>query len=127
MHIGYRVLHNDLKGDNVVLKPTLSAIGAVIIDLGKACEIDEGKWYHLTKQEKEKYKLHHPQIAPDLRDGLCKQSEATDVYSFGRMMNMMITNANIQSQAVKSLSEQCMQYDGCLRPETVLLQQVLQV
>ena len=54
-----------------------------------------------------------------MRDGLCKQSEATNVYSFGRLMSMMNRNANIQSQAVKSLPKQCMQYDTCL------LQQVL--
>ena len=37
LHSRHKVLHNDLKNDNVVLNQTLSGTGAVIIDFGKAC------------------------------------------------------------------------------------------
>ena len=66
----------------------------VIIDFGKACEIVHGKLYRLTSKEREEYKINHPQIAPDLRDGLCKQSEASDIYSYGRIANMVSRKTN---------------------------------
>ena len=40
----------------------------------------------LSKAEKDMYKKEHPQVAPDLRDGLVGQSEMTDIYSLGRIM-----------------------------------------
>ena len=56
-----------------------------VIDFGKACEINEGIRYSLSVKEKDRYKSHHPQVAPDLCDGLCKQNVATDIYSVGRI------------------------------------------
>ena len=43
--------------------------------------------YHLSKSEKDRYKLRHPQVAPDVRHGLNKQSKASDVYSVGRILS----------------------------------------
>lgn len=86
LHIRHKVIHNDLKSDNIVLTSTNlqhSSVGAVIIDFGKACEASKGKSYTLSHSQKEYYKLHHPQIAPDLRDGKSKQSASSDIYSFG--------------------------------------------
>lgn len=114
LHSSLKILHNDLKDDNIVL--TLRRkLNAVIVDFGKACEMGDGKRYSLTR-EKERYKVHHPQIAPDLRDGQCKQSKATDVYSIGRVMKIINDNSTLNN-VISRLSEQCMQYDGSLRPD----------
>ena len=54
-------LHNDLKGDNIVLTSTNLthySIKAVIIDFGKACETSKGRIYKLSESQKEQYKLH---------------------------------------------------------------------
>ena len=55
------IIHNDLKGDNVVLSssPVLPKVKPVIIDFGKACETTKGKTYKLTEKEKKKYESVH--------------------------------------------------------------------
>ena len=118
LHSKLNILHNDLKADNIVLTSHSSTkLKAILIDFGKACELSDGKRYSLTQQEKKRYKLHHPQIAPDLCNGVCKQSKATDVYSIGRVMKIVNDNSTLNNEVISQLSEQCMQYDGRLRPE----------
>ena len=81
LHLKIKLLHNDIKCDNVVLtsRDAEPSIGVVIIDFGKACDIGKGRSYSLSQSQKDYYKKHHPHIAPDLRDGLCKQSERSDI------------------------------------------------
>ena len=75
-------LHNDLKLDNIVLGNSLSGkLKPYIIDFGKACPVTKGRMYTLTNAEISIYKKEHPQIAPDLRDGLVKQSISSDIFS----------------------------------------------
>ena len=55
LHIRHKVIHNDLKSDNIVLTSTNlqhSSVGAVIIDFGKACELARGKviLYHIVRK-----------------------------------------------------------------------------
>ena len=42
----------------------------LIIDFGKACFEKDGKTYKLSSSEKQQYKMKHPQVAPDIRDGI---------------------------------------------------------
>ena len=95
LHSQCKILHNDLKDDNIALSKTLSQIRAVIVDFGKACRISEGKYYSLTQEEKKRYKTRHPQIAPDLRDGRCRQSVTTDIYSIGRILCTININSSL--------------------------------
>ena len=75
LHCQQTIIHNDLKCDNIVLTSSLQAcINPVIIDFGKACLLAEGKKYNLSHKQREVYKLKHPHVAPDVRDGLCKQT-----------------------------------------------------
>ena len=127
LHIRHKVLHNDLKNDNVVLNQTVTGACAVIIDFGKACEINEGKRYSLSVKEKDRYKSHHPQVAPDLCDGLCKQNVATDIYSVGRIMNIINVNTSLKCAKVKKVSQECMQYSGILRPDMASIKQSLKL
>lgn len=124
LHNKHKLLHNDLKGDNVLLTSTFQGtLSAVIIDFGKACEVSQGKRYNLTSRQKEYYKLNHPHISPDLRDGLCKQSPSSDIYSFGRIMKMINTVSSLKSDRIMELSQKCMQYDGQLRPDVLQLKE----
>ena len=45
LHKRHKLLHNDLKTDNVVITsiPLAGSIRPVIIDFGKACEISKGR------------------------------------------------------------------------------------
>lgn len=60
---------------------------------------------------------YNPHIAPDLRDGLCCQSEATDIYSFGRILSHVAVTA-LKIPFLSSLSNECLIYDSISRPFT---------
>lgn len=100
---------------------TSSSFGAVIIDFGKACEATEGQGYTLSEKQKEYYKLHHPHIAPDLRDGRCKQSMSSDIFSFGRIMNAISKTIVLHTVEFLKISQDCMLYNSSLRPDAGLL------
>ena len=110
-------LHNDLKLDNVVVGNSFSGKPKpYIIDFGKACPIAKGKKYSLSEEEIVVYKKEHPQVAPDLRDGLVHQSQATDIYSLGRILkrcnSMLLHSSDLSTQIRKILS-----YHSRDRPE----------
>ena len=92
---------------------------AIIIDFGKACSVDGGKKYHLSDTEKEVYKLEHSHIAPDLRDGIVKQSPSSDVYALGRILKKV--NIVIKSVDLSELSKQALDYYHHNRPITAVL------
>lgn len=104
---------------------TRASLGAVIIDFGKACETSKGRSYSLSKDQVDYYKLYHPHIAPDLRDGKCKQSFASDIYSFGRIMKIVNDFSLLKNAEIMKLSENYMQYDGCLRNDSLRLKEFL--
>ena len=111
------ILHNDLKCDNVVVDNSNGEITPCIIDFGKACLESNSKLYHLSISEREVYRKRHPQIAPDLRDGLCKQSTASDIYSFGRILSAI--NDVLSIPVIVSMTELCLEYYCRKRPSTV--------
>ena len=45
------------------------------------------KLYKLTSNEKEEYKTCRAHIAPDLHDGVCRQTTHSDIYSLGHIVN----------------------------------------
>ena len=110
------ILHNDLKLDNVVFGSSITKpLRAYIVDFGKACSVRNGKTYQLLPEDKALYKKEHTQIAPDLRDGHTAQSQATDIYSLGRV----IKKANqtvIHSEEVVTFTKEVMSYYSCNRP-----------
>ena len=89
----------------------------------RAPEINEERRYSLSIKEKERYKTHHPQIAPDLCDRLCKQNVATDIYSVGRIMNIINNGTSLKCGIKKQVSQECMQYSGVLRPDMASIKQ----
>lgn len=128
LHTKYKVLHNDIKSDNIVLSQKGEhVVHAVIVDFGKACDIEGGKMYRLSLREREVYITDHPQVAPDLRDGKCKQSIASDVYSFGRVLYRIYLTKRIQGWSfLKDLVKRCMAYDSTARPSTSDIKHMLQ-
>ena len=103
-----KVLHNDIKTDNILveyLAPEYKQCRSILVDFGKASYASEVKLYHLSIQQKEKHKVSHPQVAPEVRDGICKQSFASDVYSFGRIMQHI--NGKLEIPVLNNLADQC--------------------
>ena len=110
------ILHNDLKNDNVVVDEINGHVEPVIIDFGKACFEENAKLYDLSIKDRERYKKYHPQVAPDVRDGVHKQSVLSDVYSYGRIM--LSINEKLVSSAVSSMANLCLEYNAGDRPKT---------
>ena len=111
------ILHNDLKNDNVVVDKSFDAVEPRIVDFGKACFEQNAKFYHLSASDKEVYRKCHPQVAPDVRDGICKQSTASDIYSFGRILSS-INKEKLSVPVLLSMSDMCLDYDSDKRPST---------
>ena len=116
-----KILHNDIKLDNFVFGThQSSSILPILVDFGKACYLEHGKKYELVSDEIETYKLHHPHIAPDLRDGKCRQSYSSDVYSFGYMLYMLTKRVRMDApvhSSLRAIATECMHYRENSRPE----------
>ena len=69
----------------------------------------------MTEDNKEFYKQHFTQLAPDLIDGLVKQSAASDVYSFGVMAKKVIS---VDGELLNIFTP-CISYHYCTDQPTV--------
>lgn len=118
-----QLLHNDIKSDNVVIERSILSVKSVLIDFGKACEESEGKRYTLSAKDKKAYIVKHPQIAPDLRDGLTRQCQATDIYSVGRIISSI--KGKLCLPILDPITEKCLIYRSEKRPTTAELYEIL--
>ena len=109
------ILHNDIKTDNILIERISNGVRALLIDFNKACHSDEGQVYKLSHKEKEKYAKHHPQIAPEVRCGFQKQSFASDMYSFGRVL-YKINSKVLKIPCLSSMSVMCLSVKATKRP-----------
>ena len=111
------ILHNDIKADNILIghlhiNVLLSILVRVVLQLM------EGRTPF--QKQRHRYSLEHPQVAPDLRDGHCKQSQFSDVYSVGRVIKQ-INDKFLQVPFVASLGSLCTKYLCKDRPTTTEL------
>lgn len=115
---GKGILHNDLKADNVALSDCLPAsneapvprLWPTIVDFGKACPSEKGKMYVLGSRQKEMYRSRFSHIAPDLVDGIVRQSYLSDVFSFGQLIGRVAhlrTTNGLQQLAVSCTMYSC--------------------
>ena len=74
-------LHNDSKGDNVIISDADHSLHPMIIA--------KGKLYRLSLRDQEKYRKHHKHIAPEVVRGTHPQSPASDVYGFGLLLSLL--------------------------------------
>lgn len=86
LHGEANILHNDIKGDNVLITQSSSQaidckFQVVLVDFGKATKVVNAKRYKLTAFEKKEYLQKYPHIAPEVIEGETKQSIQSDIYS----------------------------------------------
>ena len=111
------IIHNDIKGNNVVIHRVNSEAKSVLIDLGKGCFLEHGRTYNISNEKKREYKKKYPHIAPDLVDGHCNQTKKSDLFSFGKII-MQINDAHLKLPALTSIYLHCNEYYCSQRPST---------
>ena len=79
------------------------------MDFGKACYISEAMLYELSAEQKEIYKKCHSQIAPEVQNGVEKQSYCSDMYSFRYVLHQ-ITSEILKIAVLYKMAEQCLDY-----------------
>jgi len=119
LHTEAKVLHNDITTKNILLGPSAipdpcSLAGKyqiMLIDFGKATKCESGKMLHLTAVERIEYRKKFPQIAPEVVDGINRQSIYSDMYSIGGVLYHICESGSIAEKSVErtllSLSEHC--------------------
>lgn len=111
------ILHNDIKSDNILIEMLpmdYSTARSVLIDFNKACFEEDGVMYKLSSEERKKYAKHYPQVAPEIRCGTGKQTFASDIYSFGRVLQKI--SMELQICALTKLSSLCRNLNADKRP-----------
>lgn len=112
-----KLLHNDIKSDNILIEETTNDVRAVLIDFNKACSVDNSRLYRLSVEQQKYYTKHYPQIAPEVRRGVCRQSFASDIYVFGRVLQKVNNNViALNTPHLLSLSELCLAENYSMRP-----------
>ena len=105
-------LHNDLKAYNVVLERQGDSFHPIIIDFGKSRAIE--------KAEGRKRCVNSEYIAPEVKNGN-KESAASDVYSFGKMLEAVVSCRSFKDAFANIILTTPADY-ACARPtvDTVL-------
>ena len=120
IHCDHQIIHRDLKSNNIVLCRQNNDLKPVIIDFGKSVQAHKAMRYKLTESEKQQYLLIHKHIAPDLIDGVCVPSPASDMYSYGRIFKNIVcysqTKSGTLSVPVRTLIKNCLKYHSTDRP-----------
>lgn len=89
-------LHNDLKGNNVVLDNREGNYNPVLIDFGKSLPMNGLKGpKDLSTEQQAKYMKEFPHIAPEIVTGKQGQSIASDIFSLAIMVKTIFAKARL--------------------------------
>jgi len=108
-------LHNDIKGDNVIITQYNILFHPIIIDFGKSRKTQDAKHYCLSKKEQDIYRQRHCHIAPELIKGMQKQSSKSDIYSLGVLLANVCTKYHKYEQ-LSNIAKECMNDNPNVRP-----------
>lgn len=137
LHRDAEIIHNDLKPNNVVLSRSTTTVTGlqefsseyqiVIIDFGKASNLKDGKKCQLTFTEKQQHYREFHHVAPEVIEGRMKQSDKSDIYALGKILNKIYHRVerllpNLKIGTIPNLSKakecivQCTSETAELRP-----------
>lgn len=115
-----KIIHRDLKANNIVFHEREANLKPVLIDFGKSVLSPYAIKYKLTLLEKKQYLEQHKHIAPDLIDGVCSPSFLSDMYSYGRVFKDLLCYSYLQAsmfhKSVVSTIKKCLKYNNNERP-----------
>lgn len=106
-------LHNDLKGNNVVLDGTNH--NPVLIDFGKSKRTASAKLLK-PKLNIKSATRKYPHIAPELHRG-DKQTEASDTYSFGVLVSRVLEVGKFDIPTLNKIVKKCCSSNPQKRPK----------
>ena len=106
-------LHNDLKGNNVVLEGTDHR--PVLIDFGKSRKIKKARLLK-PKPDPAEAARRYPHIAPELHRGE-RQTTSSDVYSFGVLVSRVLRDGKFHIPALKRIAKNCVTTNPGKRPK----------
>ncbi len=100
LHEDVGILHNDLSASNILVADSVTErvstsdffVQIVLIDFGKATTVNNGRKYRLSDIEKAEYTRRYPHLAPEVIDGITRQTKWSDIYAAGGIMQRMIEN-----------------------------------
>ena len=97
LHEEVCILHNDITASNIAVTDSMtegqeSFLQIVLIDFGKATTIDDGRKYNLSDVEKAEYTIRYPQMAPEVIDGITRQTKWSDMYAAGGVIQRIVDN-----------------------------------
>ena len=120
LHTIVGLLHNDIKGDNIVFGKNVSLTTStttprhfqvVLIDFGKATTTTQGKLCRLTELEKETYRLRCSHFAPEVIEGESRQSVYSDMYAVGGLFYRIAERSSVKGSScekiVLNIAEKC--------------------
>lgn len=90
-------VHNDIKGNNVVLDNRDGIkYNPILIDFGKSLPVTGLKGpKNLSAEQQKRYKKEYPHIAPEIVAGKRGQSIASDIFSLARMTEVIFMKAKL--------------------------------
>lgn len=108
---------NDLKTDNIILRPVRGGKWRIyIIDYGNATRGHHRLQLSTGGMSEQEFLTTYGQVAPEvLRKGYC--SPASDIYSLGNIL-IMIHSCNLVGKTVSDLGSRCLLEDFQARPST---------
>ena len=126
LHEEVGLLHNDIKGDNVLLTQSLNPEDdcqhqIILIDFGKATKIEESKCYNLSAYERGEYIRRYPHIPPEVIEGDRRPYKGSDIYAIGKLLYKVCNSGVIDSldASVKTkFKTKCCNIDFTKRPLT---------
>lgn len=123
------VIHNDLKANNILFCHKFNGKAAssagthtsdfqiILIDFGKAIAKENGRMYHLSYFELQKYRTRFPHMAPEVVEGKERESTSSDIYAYGMLLKRIISaNDCLSSSQLQDISEQCSANKPSSRP-----------
>ena len=141
MHDDVKVLHNDLKCNNLLVCDSVAeppapssserCVQILIIDFGKATAVDSGKHYHLNDLEKTEYTRRYTHILPEVTEGLPRQTKMNDIYAVGGILQHVVGSRKLTTyeikKAVDDLATKCRSPKYFTRPSAAKALNYLQL
>lgn len=114
----FGLLHNDIKGDNILLEHRGERWHGVIIDMGLVTTMAYTEQRSFSDLIPESQRLKFPHIAPELLGSPGSQvSASTDIFAVGVQLNMI--GQFIDDDELVTVGEHCCENEPYLRPKAL--------